>query len=321
MEVLINKLKEDISKRSLPSLLDRSFINTKEEDGQLKIRIMQWNILAQALTQGDDNFIMCPPEALQWDNRQLRVVEELVRYSPSILCLEEVDIFKFLKDTLGQVGYDGIFTPKPDSPCHKFENNMGSDGCAVFYQTDKLELLQHDSIVLRGKDNEETNQVAILCKFRLKANQKVFYVSVCHLKAKSGFDHLRHQQGKFLLEVLKKKVTSHPVFICGDFNASPKEPVYAEFIASELGIASAYSHLSTEGQEPNYTTWKIRGTHDGQKTESCKTIDYIWYSTDKASITSVLNLPSPEAIGEARLPSYTYPSDHFSLVCDVVINS
>ncbi|XP_060065316.1 nocturnin-like [Ylistrum balloti] len=320
MDELMNKLQEDISKRSLPSLLDRSFVKTAEEDGQLKVRIMQWNILAQALTQGDDNFILCPPAALQWDNRQLRVIEELVRFTPSILCLEEVDMFQFLKGTLGQAGYDGIFTPKPDSPCHKFKNNMGSDGCAVFYQTGELELLHKDCIILKGEDDEETNQVAILCKFRLKANQKVFFVSVCHLKAKSGYADLRHQQGKYLLDVLKKNVGSHPVFICGDFNAHPKEPVYGEFAKSDLGITSAYAHLSTEGKEPSYTTWKIRGTFDGQKTESCKTIDYIWYSKDKASITSVLNLPSPEAIGEARLPSYTYPSDHLSLVCDVVLN-
>ncbi|OWF47637.1 nocturnin-like [Mizuhopecten yessoensis] len=320
MEVLMNKLQEDISKRSLPSLLARTFVNTAEENGQQKLRIMQWNILAQALTQGDDNFILCPPAALQWDNRQLRVIEELVRFSPNIMCLQEVDMFQFLKDTLGQVGYEGIFTPKPSSPCTKFQNNMGSDGCAVFYQTDKLELLSHDSINLREKDEEETNQVAILCKFRLKSNQKVFYVSVCHLKAKSGYADLRHQQGKYLLKVLKKKVEAYPVLICGDFNAHPKEPVYAEFIKSDLGVTSAYSHLSTKGEEPNYTSWKIRGTPDGQKTESCKTIDYIWYSTDKASVAAVLDLPLPEAIGEARLPSFTYPSDHFSLVSDVVLN-
>lgn len=321
MEVLKNKLQEDISKRNLPPLLDRNFIQTEDEADRVKFRIMQWNILAQALTQGDDNFIRCPPEALKWDNRQLRVVEELVRFSPSILCLEEVDMFKFLTDTLGDAGYKGIFTPKPHSPCHKFVNNMGSDGCAVFYQTDMVELLQHDSIVLRDEDNEETNQVSILCKFRLKSNKKVFYVSVCHLKAKAGFATLRHQQGKYLLEVLKKRVGSHPVLICGDFNASPKEPVYAEFIGSDLGLTSAYSQLTPARQEPKYTTWKIRGTNDGQTTESCKTIDYIWYSTDKASITSVLDIPSPEVIGDARLPSYSYPSDHFSLVCDVVIKS
>lgn len=230
-------------------------------------------------------------------------------------------MFGYIKETLSAVGYDGIFCAKPDSPCLIFDNNMGPDGCAIFYNTEQLELMEKEQIRLKTEDGRETNQVSILCKFRLKTSKSVdsvIYANVCHLKAKAGYEELRHQQGKYILEVLKQKIGSHPVVICGDFNAMPKELVYGDFASSDLGLASAYTLLSTDGKEPDYTTWKIRGTPSGQ-TDSCKTIDYIWYSSAKTRVDSVYSIPLPDDIGKGRLPSYTYPSDHFSLVCDLTL--
>lgn len=48
----------------------------------------------------------------------------------------------------------------------------------------------------------------------------------------------------------------------------------------------------------------------------CHTIDYIFYSAEKMTVEAVLEFPTEEEIGEGRVPSFSYPSDHFSLVCD-----
>lgn len=106
---------------------------------------------------------------------------------------------------------------------------------------------------------------------------------------------------------------SIPLVVCGDFNAEPREEVYRRFSSSPLGLNSAYKLLSSDGQtEPAYTTWKIRPSG-----ESCSTLDYIWYSHDSLSVDCLLDIPTEEQIGPDRLPSYHYPSDHLSLVCDL----
>lgn len=145
-------------------------------------------------------------------------------------------------------------------------------------------------------------------------------VAVTHLKARSGWEWLRSAQGSDLLRHLQNLLQKHsidsssiPLLVCGDFNAVPTEEVYRRFIGSPLGLDSAYKMLSQDRlTEPEYTTWKIRPSG-----ECCTTLDYIWYSRDALSVDAVLDLPTEEQIGQNRLPSFSYPSDHLSLVCDV----
>lgn len=149
-------------------------------------------------------------------------------------------------------------------------------------------------------------------------------VAVTHLKARSGWEWLRTAQGSDLLRHLQNLLQKHcsgstgdtssdiPLIICGDFNAVPAEEVHQRFMTSPLGLDSAYKKLSQDGlTEPEYTTWKIRPTG-----ECCTTLDYIWYSKDTLRVDAVLEMPTEEQIGPNRLPSFSYPSDHLSLVCD-----
>lgn len=314
-----------IEKKNLPPRLKREFhvCDDNDKNAGPVIRVMQWNILAQALCHGSDNFVLCPKEALHWENRNLRVIEELLQYSPQVLCLQEVDKFEFVKENLGKVGYEGIFFPKPDSPCLDFEHHTGPDGCAIFYATDKIKLISQKCIVL--KDNGyETNQVCVICTFGIIGNDHTpnFTVAVTHLKAKTGFEELRFSQGSYLLRYLEEKVESGPVIVCGDFNADPKEKVYAAFKASVLGLQSAYTYLSKTKSEPDYTTWKFRGSRRSPngREESCKTIDYIWHSKHFRP-KAILEIPTGEDLGENKLPSMVFPSDHLSLVCDLQLTS
>ena len=56
--------------------------------------------------------------------------------------LQEVDHFKFLQRALGAMGYEGFFFPKPSSPCLGIKGNNGPDGCAMFFRTERFELIQ-----------------------------------------------------------------------------------------------------------------------------------------------------------------------------------
>ena len=83
-------------------------------------------------------------------------------------------------------------------------------------------------------------------------------------------------------------------------------------MAGNLTGGIAFSSLNSAYAPDTYTTWKIR--EDG---EHKQTLDYIFYSGDRMSVEAVLEMPSGEEIGGARLPSAAFASDHLSLVADL----
>lgn len=114
-----------------------------------------------ALGTGNDNFVRCPDKALEWRTRRFRMLEEIVRHNADVVCLQEIDHFRFFRKSLAALGYTGHFTPKPDSPCLYLPDNAGPDGCAIFYKRDKFDLVQLDSRILEVW-KVQSNQV-ILC--------------------------------------------------------------------------------------------------------------------------------------------------------------
>lgn len=273
------------------------------------IRVLQWNILSQALGVMHDNFAKCPPEALDWSSRRYKIISEIVKYTPDVICLQEVDHFNFLKNALGSQGYNGVFFPKPDSPCYYINDNNGPDGCAIFFKKEKFDHLQTETRVLEIW-GIETNQVAILVRLRERESSQEMCVVTTHLKARKGalLATMRNEQSKDMLRWISESAIDCPVIISGDFNAEPSEPTYKTMRTSNLGLASAYDF---DDGEPPYTTWKIRG--DG---EVCHTIDYVFYTEAAFDVAAVLEMPTSDAIGRDRVPSFEYPSDHFSLVAD-----
>lgn len=171
--------------------------------------------------------------------------------------------------------------------------------------------------------------MALLANLRIKETGQEVSVTTTHLKARQGalLSTLRNEQGKDLLNFITKNSGNRPVIIAGDFNAEPIEPIYETIVSNEqLYLGSAYADCDIKTgdergfpvvdecsslREPPYTTWKIR-----DEGEVCHTIDYIFYQKNNMEVEAILEFPTGEEIGENRVPSLSYPSDHFSLVCD-----
>ncbi|XP_071950537.1 nocturnin-like [Antedon mediterranea] len=301
-----------------PPLLKRKFVEFPNVQNDSTVRVIQWNILADALATGRDNFIRCPKAALNWETRKFHILEELLTYDPDVMCLQEVDHYDdFFNPILKMLGYHGSFMAKPSSPCLDSPQNNGPDGCALFFKTDKFDLVNSEKLVLKvTHDGYErwSNQVGIINTLRC-SNKKEFVIGVTHFKAKPGYEDVRYSQGLDLLEHFTSQVGSLPGILVGDFNAEPTEEVYRLYAECPLNLDSAYKLLSVDGKsEPAYTTWKIR-----KNGEQCHTIDYMWYTKTSLAIKSLLCFPTGDEIGENRLPSATYPSDHLSLVCEFSI--
>ncbi|XP_036597082.1 nocturnin-like [Trichosurus vulpecula] len=302
-----------------PPRFQRDFVDSRTDStsSHPPIRVMQWNILPQALGEGKDNFVQCPVEALRWEERKCLILEEILAYQPDILCLQEVDsYFNTFQPLLSRLGYQGTFFPKPWSLCLDVEHNKGPDGCALFFLQNRFELVNSTNITLTAM-TLKTNQEAIAETLECKKTGRLFGIAVTHLKARTGWEQFHSAQGCDLPQNLQNTTQGAKIpLVCGDFNAEPTEEVYKHFASSSLNLTSAYKLLSANGQsEPPYTTWKI------QTSGECRhTLDYIWSSKHALNVQSALGLLTEEQIGPNQLPSFNYPSDHLCLVCDFSFN-
>ncbi|XP_055320819.1 nocturnin isoform X2 [Sitodiplosis mosellana] len=232
------------------------------------IRILQWNILSQSLGQHNDNFVCCPADALTWESRKYLIVQEIIQNDPDVICLQEVDHFKFLQTILATQNYEGIFFPKPDSPCLYITENNGPDGCALFYKKTKFDLVNYDTRVLEVW-RVQSNQVTITANLRIIETGKEICVCTTHLKARNGalLAKLRNEQGKDLMRFVQRVANNRPILISGDFNAEPIEPVYSTVINfTPLKLSSAYadvlasiSNNSTEEKDTEHAADETNG--------------------------------------------------------------
>jgi len=323
-EELLDRCKEQLE--GFPETFDRHFVETfpqhtseqnkNHASDDTTTRIFQWNLLSQSIGTQTDKFVRCDPAALDWNIRRWRILEEIIQYTPDIITLQEVDHFKLIKKALNSIGYHGRFTPKPDSPCIYLESNNGPDGCAIFYNKRKFELISKSSKVL-DVWGVASNQVVLSLNLKHKETEKEVCVATTHLKARSGalLATLRNEQVKDILEWLNATCEDRPIILSGDFNAEPSEPLYKTVTEnSKTPLQSAYTIKVDELDEEenlDYTTWKIRETG-----EQKHVLDYIFHSPQLQTV-STLEMPTEEQIGEDRLPSVQFASDHLSLVVDI----
>jgi len=314
---------EDFLKRCEEELKDlaeplQRQLNGVYRDDEDSFSVLQWNQLSQCLGTEIDKFVKTPPAAFNWRTRRWRLLHEVVRFSPDIICLQEVDHYNLYKRALGSLGYLGHFIAKPDSPCIYLKNNNGPDGCAIFYKKEKFSLISgpHSRVIEVWR--VQSNQVILGLNLRHLSSGREVYVATTHLKARSGalLSTLRNEQGKDILEwVNTTRQPESPVIICGDFNAEPTEPVFQTMSESKrLPLKSSYKihhNPEQEGDDHNleFTTWKVR-----ESGEQKHILDYIFHSSSSLETLQTLAMPSEEQIDQVRFPSLAFPSDHLSLL-------
>lgn len=134
----------------------RAFINFHPIDEQHELaafRLLQFNMLADGLSglrEDLGGFYQATTEELVWNNRKGRILTEILQYDPDVITLQECDhYYDFFLPKLSELGFTGVFAPKPISTC--LEVSQNSDGCAIFlrqrkFQISSIEVCQHDAI-------------------------------------------------------------------------------------------------------------------------------------------------------------------------------
>lgn len=338
--------------------LDNDDLNGFAVDGSdenSSFTVLQFNTLAEGLSAGPDatcpftvgeNYgridknsyggftgVAHPERCLDFSLRRWRLLEVILGNKGictfDVLALEEVDrYYGFFSPMLRIFGYEGVFIPKTRSPGVR----MGwySDGCALFWHRDKFELISE-----RRVEYKVGSQVLLLALLRHRATDIPVLVAVTHLKAQKSDtnEKVRCAQVKEIITQIKEelavlsetyKTTSVPVLILGDFNADAPPQTEGAHSAIRTLLNSNFSPYDVPDslksayevdppEEDFYTTWKRRGT-----SETRRIIDYIFYGGD-LSCRAHLTVPEPGDLGEAKLPSLRYPSDHMSIAAKFFI--
>ncbi|KMZ61865.1 hypothetical protein ZOSMA_4G01540 [Zostera marina] len=208
-------------------------------------RLVSYNILADycAINHQPELYFHISPEDLDWEWRRHNILSELQFWSPDILCLQEVDKFQDFVDSLSLQGYDGIWQMRTGS---------ATDGCAIFWRTNRFQLRFEKNIEFKKyglRDN-----VAQICVLESWAQRHVDLNStgsseshnkpqehnrivVCniHVLYNPKRGEIKLGQVRILLDEAYSisREWNAPVVLCGDFNSTPKSPLY-NFLSDQM---------------------------------------------------------------------------------------
>jgi len=307
------------------------------------VRVMHWNILADKLAYGDqakDGF-GCEAEGqkalLSWNDFRLpRILSEIERQNPDLICLVELDHYPDLIKALEPLGYEGTWMKK--------NRAFYADGTGLFWKTERFIKVKEVKQPFWKNKAEGKQADQIFVGVELKSNNaddfQSFLFTGCHLKstkAEKG-EKMRLDQAQQIMEIAKTEFPNLPMIMGADLNGESKEnqtqahAPQAHPYLLDAGLTSAYK--DGLGHEPRFTSWKKRvspqKTDDDGNIKPSKVaefkyaIDFIFKSAAIKTIR-VLAFPNESQFSKddlkILLPNRKCPSDHLPLVSDLLLPS
>ncbi|KAL4603740.1 hypothetical protein ACB092_10G145200 [Castanea dentata] len=218
--------------------------------------VVSYNILADYLANSHRSklYYHIPRYMLDWEWRKKNILFELGLWSADIMCLQEVDRFLELEEQLKLRGYSGIW---------KMRTGIPVDGCAIFWRTSRFKLL-HEECIEFNKLGMRDN-VAQICVLELMnqncteetaalptssvGSSKVVICNI-HVLYNPKRGEVKIGQVRMLLNrahSVSKLWDGAPVILCGDFNCTPKSPLY-NFISEQKLDLSEVDRDKVSGQ-------------------------------------------------------------------------
>uniref|UniRef100_UPI003AAEE693 protein angel homolog 1 n=1 Tax=Centroberyx gerrardi TaxID=166262 RepID=UPI003AAEE693 len=208
--------------------------------------VMSYNILAQDLLEANQGlYTHCPLEVLEWSYRCPLLLEEILKWAPDILCLQEVQENHYKEDlhpVLSQMGYTCVY---------KRRTGTKTDGCATCYRGDRfsersvslLEFFRPETELL---DRDNVGIVLLLQPVvtqgsEVKAKGPPLCVANTHLLFNPRRGDVKLAQLAIMLAEIDSVVKSCEargeccnVVLCGDFNSVPNMPLYQLITTGQL---------------------------------------------------------------------------------------
>uniref|UniRef100_A0A3Q1H4Z8 Endonuclease/exonuclease/phosphatase domain-containing protein n=2 Tax=Anabas testudineus TaxID=64144 RepID=A0A3Q1H4Z8_ANATE len=212
----------------------------------INFTVMSYNILAQDLLEANQELYRhSPKEVLDWSFRYILLIEEIKKWAPDILCLQEVQENHYsdqLHPVLSQMGYTCVY---------KRRTGTKTDGCATCYRSSyfsevsltQLEFFKPETELL---DRHNVGVVLLLQPLvtqgsKVKVKGTPLCVANTHLLFNPRRGDIKLAQLAIMLAEIDCMVKSCKVkgehcnvIFCGDFNSVPQMPLYQLITTGEL---------------------------------------------------------------------------------------
>lgn len=222
---------------------EQSFEDDTQSSNSGLIRVMSFNIRYDNPNDGEN----------RWENRN-GFVANMIQTHADIAGTQEGMVHQLEDlDTMlpnPSFSFDRVGVSRNDS---EYEGEF----CAIYYRTDKFELLEHNTFWLSGTPDEPGSvgwdaalpRIVTWAKFQDKSKDSSFYVFNTH------FDHqgeeARDNSSRLILEKIEEIAGDDPVVVMGDFNATEDEEPY-KILTEQLFDGFYHSKNEHEGPE---STW------------------------------------------------------------------
>ncbi|XP_071375670.1 protein angel homolog 1 [Centroberyx affinis] len=208
--------------------------------------VMSYNILAQDLLEANQGlYTHCSQEVLEWSYRCPLILEEILKWAPDILCLQEVQENHYnehLHPVLLEMGYTCVY---------KRRTGTKTDGCVTCYRGDRfsersvslLEFFRPETELL---DRDNVGVVLLLQPVvtqgsEVKAKGPPLCVANTHLLFNPRRGDVKLAQLAIVLAEIDSVMKSCEargercnVVLCGDFNSVPNMPLYQLITTGQL---------------------------------------------------------------------------------------
>lgn len=252
-------------------VLRQTKVETRPPGLSRPIRICSYNILAE-IYSSQSVYPYCPRWALSWNFRSRNLIRELRNFNADIFCLQEVQADRFSEffyTQMRSLGYEGLYKKKT-------RTSMGNDkvdGCAIFYRTSRVNLLEkyviefndaartmaRNGTILAKKSGRaptekeikdalerlmKDNVAQVVVFETLDESRQRFCVCNTHIHWDPNFLDVKLWQTHMLIKELEKFNVrqSLPIVLCGDFNSLPDSSVY-EFLSTGA-LSATHADLS-----------------------------------------------------------------------------
>lgn len=145
---LINWLRESAHPPPEPALREPIIVQEDVSSNLERIKVFSWNILCDKYAT-QQTYGYTPSQALAWDYRREKILEELHERDADFLTLQEVSTEAFKEDlnpALAVMDYKGVQWPKSRAKTMSERDAQTVDGCAVYYKHSKFILLDKQVI-------------------------------------------------------------------------------------------------------------------------------------------------------------------------------
>ncbi|WVZ69726.1 hypothetical protein U9M48_018465 [Paspalum notatum var. saurae] len=283
--------------------------------------VLSYNILADYLAHEHRVlYVGIPSFMLDWNWRKNKLLQEFSWWSPDILCLQEVDKFTDLEQEMAREGYNGIW---------KMRTGKAADGCAIFWKTTRFQLCHEEdiefnklglrdnvaqlcvleSVVPRNVQTDSTN-----LSTSSSNPQQAKQVVICniHVLYNPKRGDIKLGQVRTLLDrayTLSKMWNNAPVILCGDFNSTPKSPLY-NFVSEQKLNLSGLAKNIISGQQ---TSVSPQGLYTGPNVSRFHSP--VYPSNYREGNTTLLNDRKPQT-ETAKLVDNSSPAGTEPVIAD-----